>query len=95
MWGVVPVVWLFILMVKYLLVAMMGLFRYLVRMVLSAVRRIGSKGNGNGQFGWPWGLLLAGDRLYVSDNNLHHVQYFSATTGQYIGQFGSNGNGNG
>ena len=60
----------------------------------TAVRRIGSKGNGNGQFGCPWGLLLVGDRLYVSDDNLHCVQYFSATTGQYIGQFGSKGNGN-
>ena len=61
----------------------------------TAVRRIGSKGNGNGQFEYPWGLLLVGDRLYVSDYILHRVQYFSATTGQYIGQFGSNGNGNG
>ena len=61
----------------------------------TAVRRIGSKGNGNGQFKYPWSLLLAGDRLYVSDHNLHRVQYFSATTGQYIGHFGSNGNGNG
>uniref|UniRef100_A0A1X7T250 B box-type domain-containing protein n=1 Tax=Amphimedon queenslandica TaxID=400682 RepID=A0A1X7T250_AMPQE len=51
----------------------------------AAVRRIGSKGNGNGQFDCPWGLLLVGDRLYVSDANLHHVQYFLATTGQYIG----------
>ena len=58
----------------------------------TAVRRIGSKGNGDGQFQNPWGLLLVGDRLYVSDNNLHCVQYFSATTGQYIGQFGSHGN---
>ncbi|XP_011409026.2 PREDICTED: E3 ubiquitin-protein ligase TRIM71-like, partial [Amphimedon queenslandica] len=49
----------------------------------TAVRRIGSKGNGNGQFKRPWGLLLVGDRLYVSDDNLHRVQYFSATTGQY------------
>ncbi|XP_011408249.1 PREDICTED: E3 ubiquitin-protein ligase TRIM71-like, partial [Amphimedon queenslandica] len=47
----------------------------------TAVRRIGSKGNGNGQFDYPWGLLLVGDRLYVSDNTLHRVQYFSATTG--------------
>ena len=31
----------------------------------------------------------------MSDNNLHCVQYFSATTGQYIGQFGCNGKGNG
>ena len=59
------------------------------------VRRIGSKGNGNGEFQYPWGLLLVGDRLYVSDNSLHRVQYFSATTGQYIGQFGCNGKGNG
>ena len=61
----------------------------------TTVRRIGSKGNGNGQFEYPFGLLLVGDRLYVSDDNLHRVQYFSATTGQYIGQFGSKGNGNG
>ena len=61
----------------------------------TAVRRIGFKGNGNGQFEYLWGLLLVGDRLYVSDDNLHRVQYFSATTGQYIGQFGSKGNGNG
>ncbi|XP_011405118.2 PREDICTED: E3 ubiquitin-protein ligase TRIM71-like [Amphimedon queenslandica] len=61
----------------------------------TAVRKIGSKGNGNGEFEYPWGLLLVGDRLYVSDNNLSRVQYFSATTGQYIGQFGSEGNGNG
>ena len=61
----------------------------------TAVRRIGSRGNGNGQFGYPFGLLLVGDRLYVSDHNLNRVQYFSATTGQYIGQFGTNGKGNG
>ena len=57
----------------------------------TAVRRIGSKGNGNGQFGYPWGLLLVGDRLYVSDRDFNRVQYFSATTGQYMGQFGSYG----
>ena len=34
------------------------------------VRRIGSKGNGNGEFQYPWGLLLVGDRLYVSDTVL-------------------------
>uniref|UniRef100_A0A1X7TQV7 Uncharacterized protein n=1 Tax=Amphimedon queenslandica TaxID=400682 RepID=A0A1X7TQV7_AMPQE len=60
----------------------------------TAVRRIGSKGNGNGQFSRPWGLLLVGDRLYVSDYSLDRVQYFSAITGQYIGQFGSKGSGN-
>ena len=59
------------------------------------VKRIGSKGNGNGEFQYPWGLLLVGDRLYVSDNSLHRVQCFSVTTGQYIGQFGCNGKENG
>ena len=58
------------------------------------VRRIGSKGNGNGEFQYPWGLLMVGDRLYVSDYNLHRVQYFSVT-GQYIGQFGCRGEENG
>ena len=48
-----------------------------------------------GSFDIFWGLLLVGDRLYVSDNSLHRVQYFSVTTGQYIGQFGCNGKGNG
>ena len=57
--------------------------------------RIGSKGNGNGEFQCPFGLLLVGDRLYVSDYNLHRVQYFSATTGQYIDQFGCNSKENG
>ena len=61
----------------------------------TSVRRIGSKGNGNGEFQNPWGLLLVGDRLYVSDTGLNRVQYFSATTGQYIGQFGCNGKENG
>ena len=59
------------------------------------VRRIGSKGNGNGEFQYPFGLLLVRDRLYVSDNSLLRIQYFSATTGQYIGQFGCNGKENG
>ena len=59
------------------------------------VRRIGSKGNGNGEFQCPVGLLLVGDRLYVSDAILHRVQYFSATTGQYIGQVERNDKENG
>ena len=61
----------------------------------SQIRTIGSSGNGDGQFSTPFGLLLIGDRLYVSDNSLHRVQYFSATTGGFIGKFGSNGNGRG
>ena len=54
-------------------------------------RTIGRKGNDDGQFQSPFGLLVVGDKLYVSDNNLHRVQYFSAITGKYIGKFGTNG----
>ena len=56
--------------------------------------RIGSKGNGDGQFNSPWGLTIVGDILYVTDRNNHRVQKFT-TTGEYIGQFGSNGSGDG
>ena len=59
----------------------------------SKIRTIGSSGSGDGQFGSPFGLLLVGDRLYVSDDSLNRVQYFSATTGVFIGKFGSNDNG--
>ena len=61
----------------------------------SQIRTIGSSGNGDGQFSTPFSLLLVGDRLYVSDSGLDHVQYFSATTGGFIGKFGSRGNGEG
>ena len=56
--------------------------------------RIGSSGNGDGQFNYPWGLTIVGDILYVTDQNNHRVQKFT-TTGEYIGQFGSNGSGDG
>uniref|UniRef100_A0A1X7T9S4 SMP-30/Gluconolactonase/LRE-like region domain-containing protein n=1 Tax=Amphimedon queenslandica TaxID=400682 RepID=A0A1X7T9S4_AMPQE len=63
MWGTVLLVLLFILMVKYLLVVMMGLFRYLVRMYFSAttgqyIGQLGSNGNGNGQFSSPHGIAI-------------------------------------
>ena len=63
----------------------------------TAIRTIGSKGNGNGQFSDPCGLVLVhvDDTLYVTDDGLHRVQMFSASTGKYIAQFGSKGTGNG
>ncbi|XP_011408481.1 PREDICTED: tripartite motif-containing protein 3-like [Amphimedon queenslandica] len=44
-------------------------------------RTIGTNGNSDGQLQSPFGLLVVGDKLYVSDDNLHRVQYFSAITG--------------
>ena len=61
----------------------------------SKTRTIGTNGNGNGQFQSLFALLVVGDKLYVSDNSLHCVQYFSAITGKYISKFGTNGNGEG
>ena len=61
----------------------------------TAIRTIGSIGNGNGQFSDPHGLVLVDDTLYVTDSGLHRVQMFSASTGKYIGQFGSKGEGHG
>ena len=61
----------------------------------SKIRTIGSSDSDDGQFSSPFGLLLVGDRLYVSDNGLYCVQYFSATTGVFIGKFGSNSYGEG
>ena len=56
------------------------------------VRKIGEKKNRlTGEFKHPWGILLVGDTLYVSDHTLHCVKYYSATTSEYIGQFGSEG----
>ena len=50
-------------------------------------RTIGSPGNNDGQFSNPFGLVLVGDVLYVTDNRLHRVQKFLATTGEYLGKF--------
>jgi hypothetical protein len=41
------------------------------------------------------GLLIVGETLYACATNLHQVQMFSTITSQYIGQFGSNGSGEG
>ena len=53
------------------------------------IRTIGSPGNNDGQFSHPFGLVLLGDVLYVTDNSLHRVQKFLATTGEYLGKFDS------
>jgi YD repeat-containing protein len=58
------------------------------------VAAYGSWGTGNGNFKYPWGIAVSGDRLYVSDDGNYRVEEFS-TSGTYIAQFGSHGTGNG
>lgn len=59
---------------------------------------IGGGGSGDGQFGdpGPAGLAVSPGRvLYVCDNGNSRIQYFDIGTGEYIGQWGSYGTGDG
>jgi len=59
------------------------------------IRKIGSKGNGKGQFNCPLGVAFDPDgHLYVAENNNHRVQKFNPN-GHYLLQFGSHGSGDG
>src|SRR6202044_3524655 len=54
----------------------------------------GIKGSGNGQFASVWGLAVAGSTLYATDTGNDRVEEFNGL-GEYVGQFGSAGTGNG
>ena len=59
------------------------------------VRKIGSKGKGNGEFNSPAGLAFDDDNnLYVVCRYNHRVQKF-IISGQFLLQFGNEGKGNG
>ncbi|XP_065916064.1 tripartite motif-containing protein 2-like [Dysidea avara] len=59
------------------------------------IRKIGSSGNGNGQFNYPLGVAFDPDgHLYVTDYNNNRVQKFNAN-GDYLLQFDSGGSGHG
>jgi len=58
----------------------------------------GSKGNGNGQFNQPYGIIndAKNQRIIVSDSNNHRIQFFKNNEQcDYLSQFGSLGNNNG
>ena len=58
------------------------------------VRKIGSRGSGNGQFSFPKGVAFdSDDHLYVVDYNNHKVQKFTID-GKYLLQFGGKGSEN-
>ena len=59
------------------------------------VRKIGSKGYGNGQFNSPAGVTFdSDDHLYVADCGNHRVQKFTID-GKYLLQFGGKGSSDG
>jgi YD repeat-containing protein len=56
--------------------------------------KTGIAGSGNGQFTEPYDIAISGSNLYVADSGNHRIQELS-TSGTYISQFGSQGNGGG
>ena len=59
------------------------------------IRKIGSYGNGNGQFCSPLGVAFDPDgHLYVTDHSNHRVQKFNPN-GDFLLQLGSHGSGDG
>ena len=59
------------------------------------VRKIGSKGSGNGQLNYPGGVTFdSDDHLYVADYHNHRVQKFTID-GKYLLQFGGKGSSDG
>jgi len=52
----------------------------------------GSKGNGDGQFTYPHGVVVGQQGYYiVADHNNHRIQIFNSQ-GQFVRKFGSNEN---
>ena len=51
----------------------------------------GSRGSGNGQFQYPYGLGLSncGQYLFVCDYNNHRIQLFNAMNGEFVKSYGS------
>ncbi|HEY3946162.1 MAG TPA: 6-bladed beta-propeller [Solirubrobacteraceae bacterium] len=62
--------------------------------VCTASCKAGIAGSGNGQFHEPGGLTFSGSNLYVADYANNRVEELSST-GSYLSQFGSPGNGGG
>ena len=55
---------------------------------------IGSRGSGNGQFCYPTGVAVVGDRLFVADTHNHRI-VVCGLDGTFERSFGSLGSGNG
>ncbi|HXN38716.1 MAG TPA: RHS repeat-associated core domain-containing protein, partial [Solirubrobacteraceae bacterium] len=61
----------------------------------------GGAGSGNGQLKEPAGIAVSGKDVYVADRGNSRIEEFQftekeeKTTGAYVGQFGTNGSGNG
>lgn len=61
--------------------------------------KIGSRGNGKGQFTWPRGVAIGaynaldgGQDILVADSSNHRVQVFGNNSGKFKFEFGSYGN---
>ena len=57
------------------------------------LKRFGTRGIGPKELNWPRGIAVAGDQVFVCDQNNHRVQVL--TTERLVKQIGSKGTGNG
>ena len=55
---------------------------------------IGSRGRGDGEFFYPYGISIKGDMLYVADSGNHRVQKLTSS-GKFLHTFGQMGSGQG
>ena len=55
---------------------------------------IGSRGSGDGQFSYLYGISIKGDVLYVADSSNHRVQKLTSS-GKFLHKFGHWGSGEG
>jgi DNA-binding beta-propeller fold protein YncE len=60
----------------------------------SFVRQWGSVGSGDGQFNLPYGVVVNGDEVLITDNSNHSMQVFGLD-GVYKRQWGGEGDGAG
>ena len=58
------------------------------------LNKLGKKGKGSGEFDFPRGMAVAGDRLFVCDRKNHRIQVLT-TDLEIVDQFGSFGTGEG
>ena len=49
---------------------------------------------GKGTIGWPWSVCVAGQYVYVSNNNVHKISVFTIE-GEHVATFGQKGSGAG
>ena len=51
----------------------------------------GSEGTGDGEFDYPYDVIVHGELVYVTDVDNNRVQSFGVSDGEFVGSWGSHG----